>query len=132
MIAIDTSALMAMVLDEPPAPACRAVVASRSPRVMSAVTLAEALIVADRRGLAKRMAEALEVVGAEILPATADTAARVSEVYSRWGKGAHPARLNLADCFAYEVARANRCPLLYVGDDFAQTDVASALPAADL
>ncbi len=129
MIAVDTSALMAIVLDEPEAQACRRAIAIDQPRIMSAVTLAEALIVAGRRGLAPRLAAALEVVNADIMPATAQVAARVSEVYGRWGKGAHPARLNLVDCFAYDAAKTNGCPLLYVGDDFVQTDVASALVA---
>lgn len=129
MIAIDTSALMAIVLDEPQADACSAAVSTRRPRIMSAVTLAEALIVAGRRGLGVRMGEALDLVDAEIVPADAATARRVGAAYGLWGKGVHPAKLNLADCFSYDVARASGCPLLYVGDDFAQTDIVSALSA---
>lgn len=47
--------------------------------------------------------------------------------YLRYGKGLHPARLNLSDCFSYALARALDLPLLYKGDDFAKTDVRSAL-----
>jgi len=45
----------------------------------------------------------------------------------RWGKGLHPAGLNVGDCFAHDVAKANGYPLLFVGDDFAKTDVQRAL-----
>ncbi|WP_446721531.1 type II toxin-antitoxin system VapC family toxin [Methylobacterium sp. DCY52] len=47
--------------------------------------------------------------------------------HARYGKGRHPARLNLGDCFAYACARVHRVPLLYVGDDFPQTDIRPAL-----
>jgi ribonuclease VapC len=59
----------------------------------------------------------------------ADTAAarRVGDIYARWGKGQHPAALNFCDCFAYDLAPQHDRPLLFVGNDFAQTDVASVL-----
>jgi ribonuclease VapC len=129
VIAVDTSALMAMVLDEPDADACSAVVATRRPRIMSAVTLAEALIVSGRRGVAPRMTQVLDVVAPEIVPADAVTARRAADAYAHWGKGVHRARLNLVDCFSYDAAQSSGCALLYVGEDFAQTDVVSALPA---
>jgi ribonuclease VapC len=62
-------------------------------------------------------------------PATAATARRVAAIYLRWGKGYHPARLNFADCFAYDVAKQHACPLLFVGDDFSRTDIQAALTA---
>ena len=54
-------------------------------------------------------------------------ARRVAGAYGRWGKGVHPAALNFGDCFAYETAKSHGCPLLFVGGDFAQTDIASVL-----
>jgi hypothetical protein len=54
-------------------------------------------------------------------------ARRVAAAYARWGKGNHRAALNVGDCFAYEVAKHHACPLLYVGRDFARTDVRSAI-----
>lgn len=51
------------------------------------------------------------------------------DAYLRFGKGRHPARLNLADCFAYALAKSLDAPLLYKGDDFPLTDVRSALDA---
>ena len=127
MIAVDTSALMAIVLNEPPATACRTAIGSDAPRLISAVTLAEALIVSARRGLSEEMGDVLRFVGAEIVPVTVHVSRQAAAAYASWGKGVHPARLNLADCFAYALARSRGCRLLYVGEDFAQTDVASAL-----
>ena len=51
----------------------------------------------------------------------------MAEAYAAWGKGIHPAGLNLGDCFAYALARELGCPLLYVGRDFVWTDLAAAL-----
>ena len=50
-----------------------------------------------------------------------------ADCYAQWGKGVNPAGLNFGDCFAYEVARSHDCPLLFVGEDFARTDVVSVL-----
>jgi ribonuclease VapC len=54
----------------------------------------------------------------------------VGNAHVRWGKGGHPAGLNFGDCFAYALAQELDCPLLYVGDDFARTDVKGAVKAA--
>ncbi len=101
---------------------------SADPRILlSAGTAAEAMIVAFHRGLAAEMASLIEQVGIEIVPVTAAVSNRVAAAHARWGKGVHPARLNFGDCFAYEVAMHHACPLLFVGDDFARTDVTSVL-----
>lgn len=60
-------------------------------------------------------------------PVAAVDADKVADAYDRWGKGVHPAGLNFGDCFAYALAKSQDCPLLFVGDYFAQTDVESAL-----
>jgi ribonuclease VapC len=127
MIAVDTSALMAILLDEPEAQACVAALADAASVLISAGTLAEALIVAARRNVAEEMAALIEGLGVEVVPVTQGSARRVAETYGRFGKGVHAAGLNFGDCFAYEVARENGCPLLYVGEDFGLTDLASAL-----
>jgi len=62
-----------------------------------------------------------------VVPVTAKVAYQVAAAYRRWGKGVHPASLNYGDCFAYALARERNLPLLYIGQDFAQTDVQSAL-----
>jgi ribonuclease VapC len=50
---------------------------------------------------------------------------KAAEAYARWGRGVHPAALNYGDCFAYVLAQQRACSLLFVGDDFAKTDIAS-------
>jgi ribonuclease VapC len=124
MIAIDTSALMAILLDEPSADTCIAAIEAEDKLLISAGTVAEALIVADRRGVGKEMNALIDGLGFEITPLTPAAARRVAAAYRKWGKGVHPAALNFGDCFAYEVAKENGCSLLYVGDDFAKTDLA--------
>lgn len=127
MIAVDTSALMAIVLDEPQADACIAALAADEEIVISAVSVAEALIVAARRNVGEEMTRLIEGLGFSIVDVTPATARRVAKAYERWGKGIHPAGLNFGDCFAYAVAEQHGCALLHVGDDFARTDVRSAL-----
>ena len=127
MMAVDTSALMAVALNESAAARCSMAFRSDPQRVMSAVTLAEALVVANGKNVLREITEILDGLGCEIIPVSADTALRVSRIYQLWGKGRHPARLNFADCFAYDTARTHNCPLLFVGDDFRRTDIVSAL-----
>lgn len=127
MIAVDTSALMAIVLDEAEAPACVAALAEQDEVLISAVTVAEALIVSARRSVAQEMTDIIDGLGFEVVPVTPAAARRIAQAYQRWGKGMDAAALNFGDCFAYELAKENGCPLLYVGDDFSRTDVQSAL-----
>ena len=91
--------------------------------LLSAGTMAEALIVAARRDVGPEMARLIDGLGFEIVALTPASASRVAVVYETWGKGRHPAALNFGDCFAYDLAKVNECPLLFVGQDFAQTDV---------
>ncbi|UXS39566.1 type II toxin-antitoxin system VapC family toxin [Agrobacterium tumefaciens] len=123
MIVIDTSALMAILLDEPKADACAAALETDEPLLISAGTLAEAMIVAQRRDRSRELEMLIEGLSAEIRPVTPKSARGVSEAYRIWGKGIHPAGLNFGDCFAYELAKTEGCPLLYVGNDFSQTDI---------
>lgn len=123
MIAIDTSAIMAILLDEPEADACISAIEAEDDIVISSATLAETLIVAARRNVEAEAARLIEGLGLEVVSVTPASAKRVADAYARWGKGIHPAGLNFGDCFAYEVAKEHACPLLFVGNDFAQTDV---------
>ena len=127
MIIVDTSALMAIVLNEKPADACIAVIESESNILISAGTLAESCIVATRRRVIEEVEALVERLGFEIVNVTRTTAMAVSDAHRKWGKGIHPAGLNIGDCFAYALAKEYTCPLLYIGDDFARTDVRSAL-----
>ena len=123
MIAVDTSALMAIVLDEPEADACIAALEDEDALLISAGTVAEALIVSARRRVGKEMASLIDGLGFEVVTITPAAAQRIAQAYEQWGKGVHPAALNLGDCFAYEVAKEHACRLLYVGDDFSKTDI---------
>jgi len=125
LIAVDTSALMAIIQDEPAADACMAAIGAEDDLLISAGTLAEVLIVSARRGLGDEATKLIDSLGFEVVSVTQASARRVAEAYEKWGKGVSSAGLNFGDCFAYEVAKENGCLLLYVGDDFAKTDVTS-------
>ena len=127
MIAVDTSALMAILLDEPQAPDCAKALASGHPILISAATVAESLIVAEGRGTRTQMEALIDGLGLQVVPLDPAAARRVADIYARWGRGFHAAALNFGDCFAYELANSSQCPLLYVGDDFARTGVPSVL-----
>lgn len=127
MIAVDTSAIMAIVLLEPEAQSCAKALQSDPTLVISAGTLTETLIVASRRNLSEHVLRIVDELNFDIIPVTAGTARRIGQAYSRWGKGVHRAALNLGDCFAYDVAKQNDCKLLYIGQDFAKTDIESVL-----
>jgi len=127
VIAVDTSTLMAIVLDEEQAAACIAAIEAEDDLVISAGTVAEALIVSARRNVQEEVASLIDGLGFEIVSVTPAAARRVAQAYADWGKGVHPAGLNFGDCFAYDVAKQHDCPLLFVGDDFAKTDIERAI-----
>jgi ribonuclease VapC len=129
MIALDTSALMAVVLDEADGEACMRVLEKETEIVISAATIAEALIVAARRNVGHEMTNLIDGLGFEVITVTPAMARRVADAYARWGKGVHRASLNFGDCFAYVVAKEYACPLLFVGDDFSKTDLERAVPS---
>ena len=124
-MAVDTSALMAIILRERTAAACAAALRSDAQRLISAGTVAETLIVAEKRGIFDEMVRLVDGLQFEIASVTAASARRIAEAHRRFGKGKH--RLNFGDCFAYELAISRNCPLLYIGSDFARTDVQSVL-----
>lgn len=127
MIAVDTSALMAIVLKEPEADACKAALAAEDEILISAGTVAEALIVSARRSVDREVGRIIDRLGFEVVAVTPASARRIAEAYQRWGRGLHPAAVNFGDCFAYEVAKERACRLLYVGDDFVKTDIEGVL-----
>ena len=129
MIAVDTSALMALIFGEPDAPAVAAALKTDSTLMISAATVAEALIVARRRGVGPAMSQLIDGLGLETAPVTRATALAVADAYGRWGKGVAAAGLNFGDCFAYVLAKTQGGALLFVGEDFAKTDVERAIPS---
>jgi ribonuclease VapC len=126
VIAVDTSALMAVILGEPEAPSCMNILASEPRLLISAGTAAEALIVAGRRNIGAHMQRMIDELSLEIVPVTLATARQVAACYAKWGKGVHPAGLNFGDCFAYALAQEHKCALLFVGQDFVRTDTRRA------
>jgi len=126
VIVVDTSALVAMLLQEPEAQACDAVFQREAKILISAGTVAEALIVAQRRGIRSQMAELLASPAITTIEVTKHRASLAAEAYGVWGKSFHRAALNFGDCFSYATAREFDCPLLYVGEDFVHTDIRSA------
>ena len=127
MIAVDTSALMAIVLDEPEAEPCIAALEGENEILISTGTVAEALIVADRRNVGAELTSLIDGLGFEFVTVTPASARRIAQAYAKWGKGVNAAALNFGDCFAYEVAKEHECPLLYVGADFSKTDIKGVL-----
>jgi ribonuclease VapC len=128
MIAVDTSALMAILLDEAEANPCIAALEADDDILISVGTIAEALIVAARRNVRAEMASLIDGLGLNAVAVTPASARRIALAYAQWGKGVHAAGLNFGDCFAYEVAKEHDCPLLCVGDDFATTDIRALSP----
>lgn len=124
MIAVDTSALMAILLDEPETDAGAEALYTDDQIVVSAVTIAEALVVAERRGLGGETARLIAGLALEIVSVSLAVAKRAARSDAQWGKGVKPSGLNIGDCFACNVAKTRDCPLLYVGSDFAKTHIA--------
>ncbi len=126
---VDASALIAILLREPEKDEFRSLVARDPEPLMASFNYLEAAVRADRLGA--EMAEGFDTLfketGIRIVAADFEQARLARETYRRFGKGNHPAKLNLGDCFAYALAKARNEPLLFKGDDFRQTDVEAAL-----
>ena len=127
MIVVDTSALIAIVKDEPAALACIEAIDKTDRVLISAGTLADVLIVAERKDISKTMSNFLADLTLEVVPVDAATAKLMGDIYGKWGKGIHPASLNFGDYFAYALAKERACPLLFIGNDFSQTDIVAAI-----
>lgn len=132
MIVIDTSALIAIVNDEPEAVACREVLATQTQVLINAATLTEALIVARGKDRLPGLTALIDRLPLTVIELDDVRAERAAVAYAQWGKGFHKASLNFGDCFAYATANEFACPLLYIGDDFALTDIASAISRSNL
>jgi ribonuclease VapC len=123
---LDTSAIVAILLGEPPADRLVAAVEADRTRLVSAATVVEAsLVLLGRYGEAgePELDRLLRAFGAEVVPVGEEQANLARHAALRYGRGRHAAGLNFGDCFSYALAVARDEPLLFVGDDFAQTDV---------
>ncbi len=128
---VDTSALLAILHDEPEATACiRALYAAPSCRISAATFLEAGIVVDSARSPvpSRRLDDLLRQAGVIIEPVTEEQARIARAAYRDYGRGSgHPARLNFGDCFAYALARATGEPLLFKGNDFIHTDITPAL-----
>jgi len=126
---VDTSALIAVLNGEPESRRVVTAMLSAARLAISAATLVEASIVADSKAPPDGMADLdllLNELQIEIIPVTREHAELARTAYRQFGKGRHPAALNFGDCFSYALARAFGEPLLFVGQDFRQTDIGAA------
>jgi ribonuclease VapC len=127
---VDSSALVAVVLGEPEAERFAAkLFPTTTPVQVSAVSVVETSIVLEARqgpDATRDLGLLLTGIGAEIVPVTAAQAELAFTAWKRFGKGRHPAGLNLGDCFSYALAKSLGQALLFKGDDFQQTDLTSA------
>ena len=126
---VDSSALLAVVQGEPEAAACIERLLAEECRI-SAANWVEAGIVVDNRSIVtqREFDELMQLAEVSVAPVTADQARVARDAYRRYGRGSgHAARLNYGDCFAYALAVTSGEALLYVGQDFVETDVRSAL-----
>jgi ribonuclease VapC len=127
---IDASALCAILLEEERARELSSRVDAAEIRVTSPIAVYEAaLAIARVHGGAVADAESrvrvfLQRARISIDPVEDETASLALAAHAKYGKGRHPARLNMADCFAYAMAKQHGVALLYQGDDFAKTDLA--------
>ena len=122
---IDTSAIVAIALNEPGALQIEVRIADDPIRLISAATVLEAAMVLETRlgdAGGREFDLWLLKIGAEIVPVNAEQADAARRAWRRYGKGHHAAALNYGDCFSYALAVTRGEPLLFKGEDFAKTD----------
>jgi len=128
---VDASAILAILLKEPEEYRFADLLAeAKGSSAMSPVNYLEVALRTDRGDMpdtSRKLNEILSRMNVTILDVTAEQAYLAREACQRFGKGNHPARLNLGDCFAYALAKAKGEPLLFKGDDFRLTDIEAAL-----
>lgn len=127
---VDSSAVIAVLFKEPEALAFATAIGGSASVAIAAPTLVETAIVAESRSggaMRDRLDALLAELDLEVVTFTAEHASLALDAWRRYGKGRHPAGLNLGDCFAYALAKARDEPLLFKGEEFARTDVKAAL-----
>lgn len=124
---IDTSAIIAILRNEPEAETCALAIEKAARRRISAANFLEAAVVIDgsRDAVASRRFDELVATAQLTVEPVTEAQARIArDAYRDFGKGSgHPAGLNFGDCFAYALAKVTGEPLLFKGEDFAHTDV---------
>jgi ribonuclease VapC len=128
-VVIDSSALLAIALDEREREVYLAKINLDARPIIAAANYVEAAIVVTTRrgpGAVARLRMLLDEASIDIIPVDEQLAQAAIEAFDQFGKGRHPAGLNFGDCFAYALAAVMGERLLYKGDDFAKTDIAAA------
>jgi ribonuclease VapC len=126
---VDTSALIAIFRQEPEARQFIELIDRARAAIVSTVSVVEtvAVLCGTRIGATRHQVEQLlETLGLQAEPVDRDQQRIAIDALLRFGKGRHPARLNLGDCFAYALSKGRDVPLLFKGDDFARTDIVPA------
>ncbi|CAK7261929.1 MULTISPECIES: type II toxin-antitoxin system VapC family toxin [unclassified Shinella] len=126
---IDTSAIVAILRNEPEAVRLEKVLVADPIRLVPATCVLEArMVLVSRRG-EHALAEVdlwLSKIGADLIPVDAELIDVATQAWLAYGKGRHPASLNFADCLSYALAKRAGEPLLFIGNDFVQTDIEAA------
>ena len=130
MIVIDSSALVAILNDEPERTQfIDAIVDHGAPSISASTYLETAMVLELRFGtrVARELDTLIGDIGISVVPFDHAQAAIARDAFRRYGKGLHKAGLNFGDCFSYALAKALDAPLLFKGNDFARTDIKPAL-----
>ncbi len=127
MIVVDTSVLVAILREEDDVADWIEVLDRTSKSQMSVVSYVEANMVIHGRArdAANDVIDLIEALRIEVMPVSLEQGEAAVGAFLHYGKGRHPAGLNLADCFSYALAKVQKAPLLFKGNDFAMTDVVS-------
>src|ERR1700730_2416006 len=126
MIVVDSSLLVAILQREPDAPTWIEVFDKSSKALMSVVSFVEtSMVICGRRPNTepREITSLLDALGVDNVSVTHNQGERAFSDFLRYGKGRHRAGLNLADCFSYALAKIQKAPLLFKGNDFAMTDL---------
>ncbi len=127
---VDSSALVSLLLREPGWDRIAGALTAHARVAIGAPTLTETAIVLLARGAPPSLLPAaLQRIGMEVVPFTERHALVAADAYAAYGRGRHAASLDYGDCMTYAVARLAQAPLLFVGNDFALTDLEPALTA---
>jgi ribonuclease VapC len=128
-VIVDSSAVVAVLHKEPGYTEIKKAMGDAEIVSIGAPTLVECVVVmgrADGQQGVDALSDLIHELGIEVLPFSEPHADLATDAFLDYGKGRHPARLNYGDCMTYATARSADRPLLYTGDDFAQTDIQAA------
>jgi ribonuclease VapC len=128
MIVVDTSAIITIIDREPNFEQTATRLIARSQKHIPATVIIEATIVLSRNHDDPKavLGDWIAMAGATVISIDEMIASEAQMTFLRFGKGRHKAGLNFGDCFSYAVAKVLNAPLLYIGSDFAQTDIRAA------